>query len=131
MDFARRIRKKQCQITTVESLEHLYQHNIKFYCIPPVRDVTLHMLEDIVVERLKVLHILERTSGKNVIDDSSSEWKQKVLNELKSQKLFDYVRLIENDTAEDGYALHLARESDYISHFVLRFYFCDSDVLRQ
>lgn len=131
MDFVRRIRRNKCEITKVESLEQLYPCNVKFYYHPPANDIDLHLLEDIAVERLKVLHILEQTSGKNAINDSCAEWKEQVLTELKAQKLFSYVELIESRLIENMETMLLARERDYISHFVLRFYFCESDVLRQ
>lgn len=131
MDFARRIRKNKCEVTKVESLDQTYQYNVKFYHNPPAEDVNLRMLEDIVIERLKVLHILEQISGKNVNYDSCVEWKKQVLNELKSQKLFGYVQLIECNPIDNMETLLLARERDYISHFMLRFYYCESDVLRQ
>lgn len=130
MDFVRRIRKNKCEITKVESLEQLYQFNVQFYDNPPTKDIDLSLLEDVVIERLKVLHILEQTSGKNVINDNV-QWKEQVLTELKSQKLFSYVELIEVSLIENVETVLLARERDYISHFVLRFYFCESDVLRQ
>lgn len=131
MDFVRRIRKNKYEITKVESLEQLYPFNVKFYHNPPTKDIDLSLFEEIVIERLKVLHILEQTSGKNVINDSCVEWKEQVLNELKSQKLLSYVVLIESNVIENMETILLARERDYISHFVLRFYFCGSDVLRQ
>lgn len=131
MDFVRLIRKNKCEITKVESLEQLYQFNVQFYLNPPTKDIDLHSLEDTVIERLKVLHILEQTSGKNVIGESCAEWKKQVLTELKSQKLLTYVKLIESNLIDDMETLLLAREKDYISHFMLRFYFCESDVLRQ
>lgn len=131
MDFVRRIRKNKCEATKVESLEQLYPFNVKFYYNPPTNEVDLNLLEDIVIKRLKVLHILEQTSGKNVINESCVEWKEQVLAELKSQKLFSYVQLIESNLIVNIETLLLAREIDYVSHFVLRFYFCESDVLRQ
>lgn len=131
MDFVRRIRKSKCESIIVESLEQLYQFNVKFYCNPPANDIDLRLLEDTVIERLKVLHILEQTSGKNVNNDSCVGWKEQVLTELKSQKLFNYVVLIEPSLVDNLDTLLLARERDYISHFMLRFYFCESDVLRQ
>lgn len=131
MDFARRIRKNKCEITKVESLEQLYQHSVSFYYNPPTKDVNLRILEDIVIERLKLLHILEQTSGKNVINDYCLEWKKDVLSELNAQKLLYYIQLIEHKSIENTETLLLARERDYISHFVLRFYYCQSDILRQ
>lgn len=131
MDFVRRIRKRKCEITKVQSLEQLYQFNVQFYYNPPANEIDLHMLEDTVIDRLKVLYILEQSSGKNVITDSCVDWKQQVLTELKSQKLFGYVELIESNSIDKMETLLLARERDYVSHFVLRFYFCESDVLRQ
>lgn len=131
MDFVRRIRKNKCEITKVESLEQLYQYNVNFYYNPPAKDINLRVLEDSVIERLKVLYILEQASGKFLNSDSCVEWKKQVLSEFKSQKLFDYVQLIECDSDEDTETLLLARERDYISHFILRFYYCESDVLRQ
>lgn len=132
MDFVRRIRKNKCEIAKVQSLEQLYQYNVNFYYNPPAKDINLRVLEDSVIERLKVLHILEQASGKFINSDSCVEWKKQVLSELKSKRFFDYVQLIECcNSDEDIEALLLARERDYISHFILRFYYCESDVLRQ
>ncbi len=131
MDFVRRIRKRKCENIKVESLEQLYQFNVKFYSIPPSNDIDLQLLEDSVIQRLKVLHVLEQTSGKNVNYDSSVKWKEEVLTELKTQKLYSYVELIEADLSENRETILLARARDYVSHFVLRFYYCESDVLRQ
>lgn len=131
MDFVRRIRQNKCENLSVESLEQLYAFNVKFFYNPPTKEIDLNLLEDIVVERLKVLHILEQTSGKNVNYDLCAEWKEQVLAELKSQKLFSYVNLIEPNLCANSETLLVARERDYISHFILRFYFCESDVLRQ
>lgn len=131
MDFVRRIRKNKCESIVIESLEQLYQFNVKFYYHPPANDIDLRLLEDTVIERLKVLHILEQTSGKNANYDSCAGWKEQVLTELKSQKLFNYVVLIEPGFVDTVETLLAARERDYISHFVLRFYFCESEVLRQ
>ncbi|KAG4066757.1 hypothetical protein HA402_012824 [Bradysia odoriphaga] len=131
MDFVRRIRKNKCESIVVESLEQLYPFNVKFYYHPPANDIDLRLLEDTVIERLKVLHILEQTSGKYVNYDSCAGWKEQVLTELKFQKLFNYVVLIEPSLVDNIETLLLARERDYISHFMLRFYFCESEVLRQ
>lgn len=131
MDFSRRIRKRKCEILNLESPEQLYPFNVKFYYNPPTNEIDLHCLENIVIERVKVLHILEQASEKNLNYDSCVGWKEKVLIELKSQKLFTYVELIESNSGANIGTLLQARKRDYISHFVLRFYFCESDVRRQ
>lgn len=131
MDFVHRIRKNKCEITTVQSLEQLYQFNVQFYRNPPAKDIDLQLLEDAVIDRLKVLYILEQSSGKNVINETCAEWKNQVLTEFKAQKLLGYVELIASNASDNMETLLQARERDYIAHFVLRFYFCESDVLRQ
>ncbi|KAJ6647741.1 Lysosomal acid phosphatase [Pseudolycoriella hygida] len=130
MDFVRRIRKKTSK-KKVRSLEQLYKFNVKLYDDPPTKDVELLWLEHSVVERLKVLHILEQIGGKRINNDCCEDWRKRVLIEMKLQKLAGFVNLIELNPNEDPESLLLAREMDYISHFVMRLYFCESDVLRQ
>lgn len=132
MDFARRVRSKPQTNHKLVSLENTYPQNIQFYHIPPTRDISLQEFEDIAVERIKVFRILEQAAAKN-LRYWTNEYKDSILEELNSQKLKNYVRLIQVSTLDEKKkeAELLARERDYISHFVLRFAYCRTDELRR
>lgn len=132
MDFARRVRTKPQTNQKLISLENSYPQNIQFYHIPPTRDIGLQEFEDIAIERIKVFRILEQAAAKN-LRPKSNEYKDSILEELNAQKLKNYVRLIQIGTLDEKKkeAELLARERDYISHFVLRFAYCRSDELRR
>lgn len=132
MDFARRVRTKAPTNHKLVSLENTYPQNIQFYDVPPTRDVSLQEFEDIAIERIKVFRILEQAAAKN-LRYWTNEYKESVLEELNSQKLKNYVRLIQVSSSDEKKkeAELLARERDYISHFVLRFAYCRTDELRR
>lgn len=132
MDFALRVRTKQQTNPKLVSLENTYPQNIQFYHLPPIRDISLQEFEDIAIERIKVFRILEQAAAKN-LRHYSNEYKDSILEELNSQKLKNYVRLIQVSTLDEKKkeAELLARERDYISHFILRFAYCRTDELRR
>ncbi|KAJ6637013.1 DNA primase large subunit [Pseudolycoriella hygida] len=132
MDFARRVRTKAQTNHKLVSLENTYPQNIQFYHLPPTRDISLQEFEDIAIERIKVFRILEQAAAKN-LRHWAPEYKDSILEELNSQKLKNYVRLIQVSTLDEKKKESelLARERDYISHFVLRFAYCRTDELRR
>lgn len=132
MDFTRKIRQKQEKKPEIINLEQLYPHNIMMYYMPPTHDISLQYFEDLAVERLKLLRILEQTSAKNV-RYLSDEWREAIVAELNLQKLKSYVRLLQ--PASQNEVKHeadvLARERDYVSHFILRLVYARSEELRR
>lgn len=132
MDFTTRKNRQRPQAhVQTENLEALYPHNVQLYHIPPTQDVTLQTFEDLAVERLKVLRILEQASSKN-LRPQSDEWKESVMNELNQAGLKSYIRLFGGNSTTNAKEADLqARKKDYISHFILRLAYCQSQDLRR
>ena len=134
MDFTRKIRVRSEKTTEIHDLEQLYPHNVMMYYYPPMQDITLQQFEDMAVERLKVYRILEQASLKN-LRYLSDEWKEAIVTELNLQKLKHYVRLLQpisnlvNSSKKEMDLM--ARQRDYISHFILRFVYAKSEDLRR
>lgn len=85
-------------------------------------------MEELAVERLKVLRIFESASARYP-SKHSDEWKECILRELNGEGLKGYVRLLNGNgnTAADLEA----RRHDYISHFILRFVYCRTEDLKR
>lgn len=134
MDFSHKIRVRRVVKTAVDDLEALYPHSVLLYHLPPQQDITLQLFEELAVERLKVLRILEQAGSKNH-RYMSDEWKEAIIEELNLQKLKSYARLIQHGGGATGGAKKeldlLARQRDYVSHFILRMAYCKSEDLRR
>lgn len=139
MDFSHKIRVRRVVKTAADDLEALYPHSVMLYHLPPQQDITLQMFEELAVERLKVLRILEQAGSKNH-RYMSDEWKEAIIEELNLQKLKSYARLIQYGGGQSGTGGVsggkkeqdlLARQRDYISHFILRMAYCKSVDLRR
>lgn len=130
MDFTRKIRIRPEKTNPIDNLELLYPHSCMMYYIPPTQDITLEDFEDLAIERVKVLRILEQASNKN-LRYQSEEWKESIIDELNLQKLKYYVRLIQHGGSAVSSAKRdadlTARQRDYISHFILRLVYCQSE----
>lgn len=134
MDFSHKVRIRSVARTAADDLEALYPIGMMLYHLPPTQDITLQMFEDLAVERLKVLRILEQASSKNH-RYMSDEWKEAILDELNLQKLKSYARLIQHGggmaTGPKKEQDLVARQRDYVSHFILRMAYCKSEDLRR
>lgn len=134
MDFSLKARVRPEKKTAADDLEQLYPHSVMLYRIPPIQDISLQMFEDLAIERLKVFRILEQASSKN-LRYNSDEWKDSIIQELNQQNLKLYVRLILHGGSTVSSAKRdldlLARQHDYISHFILRFAYAKSDDLQR
>lgn len=130
MDFSRKVRVRTEKRNPIDDLELLYPHSCMMYYIPPTQDITLEMFEDLAIERVKVLRILEQASSKN-LRYQSDEWKDSIIDELNLLKLKSYVRLIQHGGSTVSSAKRetdlTARQRDYISHFILRLVYCQSE----
>lgn len=134
MDFSHKIRVRPTAKSATDDLKALYPHGVLLYHLPPKQDITLQMFEELAVERLQVLRILEQAASKNH-RYMSDDWKEAIIEELNLQKLKSYVRLIQHaGSAATGPKKEqdlLARQRDYVSHFILRLAYCKSEDLRR
>lgn len=134
MDFSHKIRVRRVVKTAADDLETLYPHSVLLYHVPPQQDVTLQLFEELAIERLKVLRILEQAASKNQ-RYMSDEWKDGIVEELNLQKLKVYARLIQHGGGSGSGAKKeldlVARQRDYLSHFILRLAYCKSEDLRR
>lgn len=131
MDFTRKIRiKSDNKVSDVKSLEIQYPHNILLYTVPPTHDITTQQFEELVIDRLKVLRIIEQASDKQ-LRYLSEEWKDEIRKELANEKLKGYLRLLQSGSSKNIEADIQARQDDYVSHFLMRLAYCRSQDLRK
>uniref|UniRef100_A0A1B0GNR9 DNA primase large subunit n=1 Tax=Phlebotomus papatasi TaxID=29031 RepID=A0A1B0GNR9_PHLPP len=129
MDFPKR-RPRTVEIQPeMENLEKLYFTNISMYRLPPMSEVSIQEFEEMVLDRLRLLRILEHSTLKE-FKPYSNEWRDFVLTELNVAGLKGYVRLIQGASGQKESVLQ-ARRRDYISHFLLRLAYCRSQDLRR
>ncbi|XP_035792487.1 DNA primase large subunit-like [Anopheles albimanus] len=110
------------------ALEHIIPHNVCFYLIPPIVDLTIEEFEKLALERLKMLRLLEQVAAKNP-KATTEAWREAVLAEVNHDGLRMYAKLFRGNINDD--ATKIARRRDYLSHFILRFAYCRSDELRR
>uniref|UniRef100_A0A182JB05 DNA primase large subunit n=1 Tax=Anopheles atroparvus TaxID=41427 RepID=A0A182JB05_ANOAO len=110
------------------ALEHIIPHNVSFYLIPPVVDLTIDEFEKLALERLKMLRLLEQVTAKNP-KVSPEAWREAVLAEVHHEGLRTYAKLSRGNSNDD--VSKAARRRDYLSHFILRFAYCRSEELRR
>ncbi|XP_064483538.1 DNA primase large subunit-like [Ornithodoros turicata] len=91
---------------------------LQFYCSPPVEQMSLEEVEELAMERLKVLKVFEDAGVK--FSRSSQDYASAIKEELRKQKLKSYI-----ETAPS------LRSRDNTSHFILQLIFCRSHELRQ
>lgn len=136
MDVSKRKIRKHIQINSeshTENLKTLYSHNLFFYKLPPLQNITLDKFEEIALERLSVLRILENANAKN-LQILSNEWKSDVISEIKVAHHKNYLYLIDTNTENipnNDQDVLLARYYDYVSHFILRLVYCRSQELKK
>uniref|UniRef100_A0A1B0CDP2 Putative dna polymerase alpha 60kd n=1 Tax=Lutzomyia longipalpis TaxID=7200 RepID=A0A1B0CDP2_LUTLO len=124
MDFTKK-RPRAAEIRAeVENLEQLYFTNIAMYRLPPMSEISIQEFEEMVIDRLRLLRILELSSLKE-FKPYSQEWRNFILVELNVAGLKGYARLIQGGTGQKENVLQ-ARRRDYISHFLLRLAYCRS-----
>jgi DNA primase large subunit len=110
------------------TLEKLLKHSVLLYELPPMCDISLFEFEELALERLKVLRIFEQVSNK-ILKTYSDEWKAEIIAELNHAGLKSYVRLLNGNGKKE--ADMAARRRDYLSHFILRFCYCQSEELKR
>lgn len=111
------------------TLEELYPMNIQFYLKPPPHQVSLEVMKENAVDRLKVLRILER-AGNKTIRVYSKEWKESIINEMNVEGLRGYSRLLMKGDSKKK-SDYEARKADYMSHFTLRLVYCENQELER
>ncbi|XP_059615795.1 DNA primase large subunit [Phlebotomus argentipes] len=129
MDFQKKPRRLVEIHPEVENLESLYPTNVSMYRLPPTSEVSIQEFEEMVLDRLRLLRILELSSLKE-FKSHSQEWRNFVMTELNVAGLKGYVKLIQGGSGQKESVLQ-ARRRDYISHFLLRLAYCRSQDLRK
>uniref|UniRef100_A0A336KE69 DNA primase large subunit n=1 Tax=Culicoides sonorensis TaxID=179676 RepID=A0A336KE69_CULSO len=108
-------------------LEQLLIHNVMLYIFPPLNTITIYEFEEWATDRLKILRIIETSSAKYT--PMSQDWKDSIIREMLGEGLKSYTRLFKGNgnTPADLEA----RKKDYISHFALKWAYCQSEDLRR
>uniref|UniRef100_A0A182SRB9 DNA primase large subunit n=1 Tax=Anopheles maculatus TaxID=74869 RepID=A0A182SRB9_9DIPT len=110
------------------ALEHIIPHNVCFYLIPPIVELSIEEFEKLALERLKMLRLLEQVTAKNP-KVSSDAWREAALQDINHEGLRTYAKLVRGNVNDD--VSKAARRRDYLSHFILRFAYCRSEELRR
>ncbi|XP_053674442.1 DNA primase large subunit [Anopheles nili] len=110
------------------ALEHIIPHNVCFYLIPPIVDLSIDEFEKLAMERLKMLRMLEQVTAK-VPKVMSDAWKEAALAEINHEGHRTFAKLCRGNLNDD--VTKVARRRDYLSHFILRFAYCRSEELRR
>ncbi|KAK3297204.1 eukaryotic and archaeal DNA primase, large subunit-domain-containing protein [Chaetomium fimeti] len=101
--------------------ETQYPHRLNFYATPPTADITLEQFEQWAINRLRVLAELEACSFRNKTPAETA---------LHMKPLLDkYLPL--DATSSNSSELHLQRQRDHYSHFILRLAFASTEDLRR
>jgi len=114
-----------------------YPSAIQLYQQPPTMDISLEMFEDLAVQRLKVLRVFEKQnlSGKTKF---SSDWTDAILKDLRDTKPSSLSHFYELASRMEAGAQKIPlmqytanRETDLVSHFILRLAYCRTEELRR
>lgn len=99
-----------------------YLSRISLYDTPPTEEISLEELEQLAIDRLRLLKYIETLSIRQAKDE---EFQQKL-------KAFEdkYVPLHSND-AWKGYSLDEERRRDHLGHYILRLGFCIKEETRR
>lgn len=129
MDF--NIKRKSTKVISSGSLMETYVHDLQFYQIPPVENISLQEFETLAIERLKLLRSLASATTLKGHKMYSEDWLNCILNDLKSEGLKYYVKLCEKSACGTTEFDLQARRKDHIAHFILRLAYCRTEELRR
>lgn len=107
--------------------EELYGHSLQFYAQPPIENISLTEFETFAVERLKLLKTIENLGVSYV--KQSEQYTKKLENEFKNLN-FPY-RVEVEGKVHSGPSEYEKQRKDYISHFILRLAYCQTEDLRR
>lgn len=100
---------------------HMYEE------IPTLPEIDIGEFEDIAVERLRLLHIIERASKCGLKIDST-DWQQYIKENVQTARLCTYYRFF---GLFGGKNEKQSKRNDHIAHFILMLAFCKSAELRE
>ncbi|XP_041865896.1 DNA primase large subunit isoform X3 [Melanotaenia boesemani] len=107
----------------------VYTQSLQFYGQPPLENISLSEFETFAVERLKLLKTVENVGVSYV--KQSEQYSKKLENELKNLN-FPYRSDTQDDRkSQSGPSETEKRRKDYISHFILRLAYCQTEDLRR
>ncbi|EAQ86101.1 hypothetical protein CHGG_07354 [Chaetomium globosum CBS 148.51] len=101
--------------------ETQYPHRLNFYATPPTADITLEQFEQWAINRLRVLAELEACSFRNKTPAETAVHMKPLLDK--------YLPL--DASSSNNSELHLQRQQDHYSHFILRLAFSSTEDLRR
>ncbi|XP_012274098.1 DNA primase large subunit [Orussus abietinus] len=128
MEFVRKHVPVQKEIS---NLQQLYPHDMQFYKLPPMDEISLSEFEEFGRERVKVLRSVETIlSWKNL--KSPVERREALCDALNKDGLTYFAKLINGSGCSRHTDVELqARRRDHISHFIARLSFCRNNDLRR
>ncbi|XP_041865895.1 DNA primase large subunit isoform X2 [Melanotaenia boesemani] len=106
----------------------VYTQSLQFYGQPPLENISLSEFETFAVERLKLLKTVENVGVSYV--KQSEQYSKKLENELKNLN-FPYRSDTDDRKSQSGPSETEKRRKDYISHFILRLAYCQTEDLRR
>lgn len=126
-----KIKRKSTKTLLTGSRTETYPHDLQMYKIPPIEDITLHEFETLALERVILLRTLATATTLKGLRVNSEEWKEYILNDLKTQGLKYYERLCDKSSYGTSEPELQARRKDHIAHFILRLAYCRTEELRR
>ncbi|XP_026164251.1 DNA primase large subunit [Mastacembelus armatus] len=106
----------------------LYAHALQFYGQPPLENISLSEFETFAVDRLKLLKTVENLGVSYV--KLSEQYTKKLENESKNLN-FPHRLDIDDRKSQNAPNEYEKRRKDYISHFILRLAYCQTEDLRR
>ncbi|XP_070556107.1 DNA primase large subunit-like [Ptychodera flava] len=119
-------RGRKSTVLTGDRRQGQYTHNLQFYTVPPVDNISLSEFEDYAIERLKVLKHIESSGIKYV--KGSEKYLEAMKDLRKLMPVASRMTKLEKEETDNEYD---DRRKDHISHFILRLAYCRSDELRR
>ncbi|XP_014362695.2 DNA primase large subunit, partial [Papilio machaon] len=126
-----KIKRKSVRTAYTSNLLESYPHDLQMYKIPPVEDIRLQEFETLALERLTLLRCLATATTLKGLRVYSDEWKDFIINELRTQGLKYYANLCDMSGCGTNESDLLARRKDHIGHFILRLAYCRTEELRR
>lgn len=126
-----KIKRRSARPVHNYNLLEIYPHDLQMYKIPPIENIRLHEFETLALERLTLLRCLATATTLKGLRIYSNEWREFIINELRSQGLKYYANLCDISgygTSENDLQ---ARRKDHIAHFILRLAYCRTEELRR
>lgn len=125
------IKRKSTKSPLTGSLVELYPHDLQLYRVPPTENINLHEFEQLALDRLILLRSFASATTLKGHRLYSQEWTNCILQDLKTEGLKYYEKLLKKTSCGTTEADLQARRKDHIAHFILRLAYCRTEELRR